>query len=203
MVTFQKIEELDFGEELRPREFAQLGARVGEGQAGAYQWGEKYFELTAADPAQLATYALRAIPDGQMFPISNVQTSERELSTGLIVWDEKVVNVTQVFDDDYNVQLLVQGEPYILLPATGVNVTPASLQPYRTRNGNIPFMVNIVAANPRVSPLMGLGVNSLDGRVPYYFGRVPNETVQKVLLPDNQVIYLTVLNSTNGVVNIK
>ncbi len=204
VVTFQKVQELGFNVALEPREFAQFGARVGEGQAGAYVWSGKYFELTAADPAQLATYALRTIPEGQLFPIGNVQTSEQELSSGTIIWDEKVVNVTQEFDNDYNVQLRVRGMPYMLLPAIGVNVTMGedqANQQFRTRGGTVPFKLQMSRAAQ--SPLLTFIVTSNDGRLSYFIGRLPNETRQDILLPDDQIIRVTVINSTFGVVHAR
>ena len=120
------------------------------------------------------------------------------------MWDEKVINVTQEFDDEYNVQLKVEGMPYMLLPAVGVNVTMgAPNQQYRTRAGTVPFRMELQRPDRR-SPLLMVIVGSLDDEdVTYFSARLPNATQQQILLPDNQALQLMVMNSTDGVVHLR
>ena len=210
VVTFQKINPLGYGVIKEYLDFAQAGARVSEGKAAAFQWGTDFFELTTADPATMSTYALRVIPSGELYPISNVQTSESELSNGTIVFGERLIYLAQSFDVDYNIQLHIEGLPYALIGGTPVNVSAGAallpgLQGYIAQVGGTPFGVGVSVPNPPIvgNSLSKVIFNSLTDDATYFMARLGNDSRTPVLLPTGESVVVHVVNSTDGLIQVE
>ncbi len=209
VVTFQKIFPFTFNSEKSYPSFARAGTRVTEGQASAYTWGDVYFELTASDPRLLSSYALRIIPGGETLPITNVKTNRLELSNGTIILGEKLLYLEQSFDAEYNIGLRLKAEPYALISAAGVNITrgvalPDGLLGYITQVGGTPFKVVPEARPNLASVLLPISVSSLDDpAIPYFYGRLANDSSVNMLLPTGESIEIHVLNSTDGKIEVR
>ncbi|MBT6774649.1 hypothetical protein HOA91_04725 [Candidatus Woesearchaeota archaeon] len=191
-IKISQLEDLSVG-----ITFADWGAftkNIKEGQAKVYKWQSQLFEFSGED--KLEGYSLKTIPDGNLYPIQNVDSSDEGLQNGTFVYNEYLLTAKQNWDSDYNIALALTPLPYKLLSSTGMNIT--DLETTFAYSVEAPLYV---LQQSQYGTLRGISL-SVDSEFFYHSLFAPG-TEKDVLLTSGDVLTIELVDADEPLIIIK
>jgi len=170
--------------------WGDLQAKVIAGKSPAFSWQKQYFELTGTQ--NLDTFALKTIPDGELYPIQNVQSSIEDLQNGTFVFQSHLLQAVQEWAEGYNIQLSLTPLGYLLVTEEGFNLSADQNDLLFTPSLGAPiYYVDLTKFYPELALVI-----LYDKEEIFAFYLLPPGKIQVVLLPNGEVIEIEAISTT-------
>ena len=167
-----------------------MQAKVIAGKSPAFSWQKQYFELTGTQ--NLDTFALKTIPDGELYPIQNVQSSIEDLQNGTFVFQSHLLQAVQEWAEGYNIQLSLTPLGYLLVTEEGFNLSADQNDLLFTPSLGAPiYYVDLTKFYPELALVI-----LYDKEEIFAFYLLPPGKIQVVLLPNGEVIEIEAISTT-------
>ncbi len=169
--------------------WGDLQKKVAEGKSPAFSWQKQYFELIGTQ--NLDTFALQTIPDGELYPIQDLQSSTEDLQNGTFEYHSNLLQALQEWTEGYNIQLTLTPLDYLLVTEEGFNVSADQNEILFTPSLGAPiYHVDLTKFYPELAAV----ILEDKGKI-FAFYLLPPGKTQAVLLPNGEVIEIEAIDT--------
>ena len=199
-ISVQPIVEIKEGQKKTIDDWGDILAKAKDAKSKAILWQGEYFDLVG--DKKLASYSLRSIPEGDTFPIKNIQVADDETENGTFAFHEHLLFATQVLDlKTTEASLELTPVTHKLLTSTGLNTTDHGkvLSFVTTVDGPLYVMThstvnkNLFVVGSLFTPAKSLSFLKM---------LIPEGKSTKILFPDLTLGTIEVLNPTTSEIRI-